>query len=186
MLPLAGWREFKYRHREVYCAKQRHAHPAPSLLLKSYHRTRDVPIGALLHVFAACRRLREINLSRVQLAADFMVESGLFRATGLVFVSDVAGSWTWTSRGLMAVGADEVVRWVCGLGELRVLRARGCVWLTTFRVGRLMEGAGRGLLKVDFRESGMQKDVRWAVKKSRGEVEKIVKEVLENTRDGAS
>jgi hypothetical protein len=179
--PLAGWREFKYRHHHG----ARKGHPAPSPFLQSYHRTRDIPIGALNHVFAACARLQKLNLSRLQLAADFLVASPA-TSKGLLFVSDVPKSWTWTSSELVAVGADEVVRWVCGLGELGALKARGCVWLTTVRVGRLMENAGEALLKVDFRESGMQKDARWAVRGSRGEVERIVKEVLENTRESAS
>jgi hypothetical protein len=186
LLPLAGWREFKYRSHEMYAPRSWHGHVPPSPFLKSYHRTRDVPIGALSHVFAACSKLKKLNLSRLQLAADFLVASRSFKATsstGLLFVSDVPKSWTWTSNELVAVGADEVVRLVCQLRELGTLKARGCVWLSTVRVERLMGGAGEALERVDFRESGMQKDVRWAARGSRGEVERIVREVIENTKE---
>ncbi|KAE8444693.1 hypothetical protein EG329_014350 [Mollisiaceae sp. DMI_Dod_QoI] len=48
------------------------SHPPPSPLLESFHRKRDIPVGAFCHVLAACRRLR-VNLSHVQLAIDFLV-----------------------------------------------------------------------------------------------------------------
>ena len=49
-----------------------------------------------------------------------------------------------------------------------------------------MKEAGEGLVLVDLRESGMQKDVRWAVEGSRINVEQTVRELLRNTRDVAS
>ncbi|KAF4627929.1 hypothetical protein G7Y89_g10221 [Cudoniella acicularis] len=168
----AGWREFKYRHHDMYFVRsftpgqKSSSHPPASPFLKSYHRTRDVPIGGLCHVLSSCLKLRKLNLSRVQLAADFLVRSPLFKSDtteGLLFVSDVPKSWTWASSDLTPVYADEVVRWVLMRGE---------------RMRR-----DRGLSRVDFRESGMTKDIRWAVKGTRDEVEKIVKEVVENTKE---
>ncbi|KAF8855567.1 hypothetical protein BDZ45DRAFT_500467 [Acephala macrosclerotiorum] len=44
--------------------------PPPSSLLKRYDLQRDIPISALCHVFTACRGLKKINLSRVQLGHD--------------------------------------------------------------------------------------------------------------------
>jgi hypothetical protein len=68
ILPLAGWREFKYRHHEDHYIRDlmtmgarnggAFSHPAPSPYLKSFHRTRDIPIGGLCHVLAACKRIR--------------------------------------------------------------------------------------------------------------------------------
>jgi len=61
------------------------------------------------------------------------------------------------------------------------VKARHCVWLTTVRVEKLMKEAQGGLRKVDFRDSGMQKGIRWAVRGSREEVESIVGLVVEDT-----
>lgn len=67
-LPMAGWREFKYREHEDCYAKEMmtvrrrggsvSSHPAPSPYLKSFAHTRDIPIGGLCHVLAACKRIR--------------------------------------------------------------------------------------------------------------------------------
>lgn len=103
-------------------------------------------------------------------------------------MSDVPQSWTWANNDLKAFYADDIVRVIVKLNQLEVLKARACTWLTTLRVEKLLVGASRprghegegGLRKVDFRESGMQRGVRWAVKGKREEVERIVREVVEN------
>lgn len=173
-------------------------------------------------MLAACTRLQRLNLSRLQLASDFIVISPYhpssllpshdndiwgtpFPASNLTFVSDVPKSWTWQSSELVAVYADEIIAWLERLGDLESLKARGCVWLTTDRLLKLfgeVPGGNRdesgakgdgtamreerrkpGLKRVDFRESGMQKDVRWAIKGDAGLVARIVREVLENTKE---
>src|SRR6187402_3243269 len=95
--PLAGWREFKYRHHDMfYVHRMSHeastaqkgyslrglgsgkpqppkpikvletrphggsSHPPPSPMLRSFHRTRDVPIGGICHVLSACSKLRYV------------------------------------------------------------------------------------------------------------------------------
>jgi hypothetical protein len=68
LLPSAGWREFKYRdyeegHRKYMMMVRRidgsvSSHPAPSPYLQSFALTRDIPIGGLCHVLAACKRIR--------------------------------------------------------------------------------------------------------------------------------
>lgn len=129
------------------------------------------------------------------MAGDFLVLSKLFpptASTNLIFVSDVPKSWTWANDDLKPFYADDIVRVIVKLNELEVLKARACTWLTTLRVEKLMVEASRGeewqegeggLRKVDFRESGMQKDVRWAVEGTREDVERIVKEVVENREE---
>ncbi|CAG8952323.1 hypothetical protein HYFRA_00001068 [Hymenoscyphus fraxineus] len=141
LLPLAGWREFKYRHQDTPWQRstpflqtshfgKTSTHPPPSPFLKSYHRTRDIPIGALCHVLTACTSLKALNLSRLQLAGDFLVLSPLFPPTAttkMVFVSDVPKSWTWASDDLKPVYADDIIRAIVGLSELEVLKARACI-----------------------------------------------------------
>ena len=67
VVPTAGWREFKYRalkdcHVKDFLTVQKRedrrvsSHPAPSL--RGYSHTRDVSIGGLVHVLAACKKLR--------------------------------------------------------------------------------------------------------------------------------
>lgn len=66
-LPMAGWREFKYRNDDECLIRERtlssgrpwgSTHAAPSPHLKSFNHTRDIPIGGLAHVLAACKNLR--------------------------------------------------------------------------------------------------------------------------------
>lgn len=90
----------------------------------------------------------------------------------------------------MPVYADDIIKCCIELQLLESVKFKECVWLSTVRVAKLLDEAPRpvpfsdgGLRKVDFRESGMNRDVRWAVRGSRGEVERIVKEVVENTRE---
>jgi hypothetical protein len=204
--PQAGWREFKYREHDMYYVRDRisamrttttlssgvkvtritnSSHPAPSPFLKSFHRIRDLPIGGICHVLASCKKIKKVNLSRVQIASDFIVASPEHPATadsGLIYVSDVPKSWTWHSSELAPIYADEIVSWLTRLDGLEVVTAKSCLWLTTARVERFLRESGEKLGKVDFRESGMKKEVRWAVKGKRRAVERVAKEVLDNTK----
>ncbi|KAH6670092.1 hypothetical protein B0J14DRAFT_597850 [Halenospora varia] len=203
LVNLCGWREFKWRHHDMYWVRHIHTintkgqkyttHPPASPFLKSYHRTRDVPIGGLCHVLKSCTQLRRLNLSRLQLGADFAIKSSTFKPTtthGQIFVSDVPKSHTWESKDLMPVHTDDIIKCCIELQLLESIKFKECVWLSTIRVAKLLDEAPRavqfsdgGLRRVDFRESGMNREVRWAVRGSREDVEKIVKEVVENTRD---
>lgn len=67
-LPLAGWREFKYRdssgffiprektHGQEWPWKSNHAPPSPEM--NDFQYTRDVPLGGLARVLAACKNIR--------------------------------------------------------------------------------------------------------------------------------
>ena len=66
-VPMAGWREFKYRPIETYFIRGMPiigrlrgpaGHPPPSPTMKSFARTRDLPIGGLCHVLAVCKSIR--------------------------------------------------------------------------------------------------------------------------------
>ncbi|KAM3077478.1 hypothetical protein ACMFMG_006818 [Clarireedia jacksonii] len=88
LLPQAGWREFTYRDQympyiqdrdrmgssgAVRASHNASTHPAPIPQLKNFHRTRDLPAGAICHVLSACKNLRKINISRLQLTIDYYV-----------------------------------------------------------------------------------------------------------------
>jgi hypothetical protein len=104
LLPQAGWRDFTYRdHRKPYIPNQTGSevvttpnnsstHPPPSPRLKNFHKTRDLPAGAICRVIAACKNIRfanptvptsskaeanphlhsKINISRLQLTIDYL------------------------------------------------------------------------------------------------------------------
>ncbi|KAK6336318.1 hypothetical protein TWF696_001880 [Orbilia brochopaga] len=96
-LPVAGWRDWKYRSDPLHTIRRepdgfrmrkgglgvksggggkgmvRATHPLPSPFLTQYHTCRDVPMGGVLHIMVACSRLRKINLSNVVIADDYAV-----------------------------------------------------------------------------------------------------------------
>lgn len=81
-MPMAGWREWKMRADPLYNltdqapepswrrsispppytlhdpAKYKSTHPRPHRFLKQWAHCRDVPIGGLLHVFRACKKIK--------------------------------------------------------------------------------------------------------------------------------
>lgn len=83
-LPLAGWREWKYRSEPLYSiqreiqspgckiqpgegrqldeleTKSNPNHPKPNPFLKQWSTCRDVPTGALIHVLKACQRIKSV------------------------------------------------------------------------------------------------------------------------------
>ena len=108
--PLAGWREWKFRSDPLHTIHRddvvpfksgkgvvKTIHPPPSPFLQRYSYIRDIPIGAVIHLLAACPFLRycypylpkdkpswipksnilllfrEIDLANVALAADYAV-----------------------------------------------------------------------------------------------------------------
>lgn len=48
-------------------------HPVQSFLLRQFAGSRDVPLGALLHLFKVCRNLLIVDLSRLPLATDYFI-----------------------------------------------------------------------------------------------------------------
>ncbi|KUJ11155.1 uncharacterized protein LY89DRAFT_238592 [Mollisia scopiformis] len=93
--PGAGWREFSYRHKDMYpvtppgfwpwkkqkplvthetlrtlgTQRTKSSHPPLSPLLGPSSR-RNVPIGTMCHVLAACRRLKKVDLSELAIVSD--------------------------------------------------------------------------------------------------------------------
>ncbi|KAK9382121.1 uncharacterized protein V2V93DRAFT_321992 [Kockiozyma suomiensis] len=143
-------------------------HPLQSPLLKQYSLSRDLPIGAILHVLRACPKLQTIDLSNLPLAADYYVTSRKYKPTAftnLLFVSDVPKSYTWRADETVQVSAPrELVSALLELRELRELRMRGLVWVNKEIVKRLLEHErlSETLNFVDFEECGMSRGRPWA------------------------
>ncbi|KAL3418643.1 hypothetical protein PVAG01_10359 [Phlyctema vagabunda] len=192
--PQAGWREFKYRHHDRYYPHgemmaamaatslgpklPNSSHPTPSPIMKRYRRVRDLPIGGLCHVLAACKNLKKVDLSRLPVAGDFIVQHESHPATtftGLIFVSDVPKAFTWQANELLPMTYDEIIDGLMNLQHLEILNARSFLWLSAPKVRSLV--FNRSLKEVDFRDSGMEKGSRWAIKGSKADLQKILREM---------
>ncbi|CUS12518.1 unnamed protein product [Tuber aestivum] len=199
-VPLAGWREWKFRSSQLYTIRrddlrdrkksgQRDSrltmlktstHPLPSPLLNEYSTSRDVPVGGVVHILRACPYLRELNLSNVQLAPDYSVRwtnTSTYRPvafTGLLFVSDVPKSFTWKEEDTEPLHASvDLVEAILSLKCLERLGIKGGLWVTRDVARRLVEGPEK-LEKVDFRECGMHKDICWAVEGRKDKVREAI------------
>lgn len=205
-VPLAGWREWKYRdsplhtiHRDDLSRKatmvtheprsarpstpsvtNSNLHPLPSPFLKQYSLSRDVPIGALIHLLTACTYIRKLNFSSVPLAADYSVlrtNTSSYTPvafTGLLFVSDVPKSFTWKEGDTKPLhAATDLVDAIVKLKCLTTLKIKGGLWVTRDAATTLVEECVK-LQKVDFRECGMYKGNRWAVKGERAKVREVL------------
>lgn len=207
-VPLAGWREWKYRDSPLHTirrddqlkktTKTMHSpslvrlkivkpavpnasmHPLPSPFLQQYSLSRDVPIGALIHLLTACQFLRKLNFSGVPLAADYSVlrtNTSSYTPvsfTGLLFVSDVPKSFTWKEGDTKPLHVTtDLVDAIIKLKYITQLKIKGGLWVTRDAATRLVEECKK-LERVDFRECGMYKGNRWAVKGQRDEVRGVL------------
>lgn len=93
--------------------------------------------------------------------------------TGHIFVSDVPKAWTWEPQQLRHVFGSDIIDAMKTLQHLEKLRVRAGVWLTTALVAGLLEASPQ-LQKVDFRESGMRRNMEWAVRGGKADVEMII------------
>ncbi|KAF3919615.1 hypothetical protein ABW20_dc0104043 [Dactylellina cionopaga] len=199
-LPLAGWRDWKYRNDPLHTIRREDnfklrkggkvapppvppqgVHPLPSPFLSQYHTCRDVPFGAVLHIVVACQRLRKINLSDILIAADYAVVPMKYSSyrptafTNLLFVSDVPKAYTWRSEETKAINAAvDIVNAVMKLRYLESFEAKHGVWLTSSIATKLVQGCPK--VAWDFRECGGYKGEKWAVKGSSKEIYALLRE----------
>ncbi|PWW79198.1 hypothetical protein C7212DRAFT_272663 [Tuber magnatum] len=204
-VPLAGWREWKFRSSRLYTTHrddlqdrkksgQREnrlatlkssTHPLPSPLLNKYSTSRDVPVGGIVHILRACPHLRELNLSNVPLAPDYSVRwtiTSTYRpvaSTGLLFVSDVPKSFTWKEGDTRPLHASvDLAEAILSLKCLKRLKIKGGLWVTRDVARRIVERSEK-LEKVDFRECGMYKDICWAVEGQRDKIKEVIEKELQ-------
>ncbi|KAK9478089.1 hypothetical protein V1514DRAFT_332190 [Lipomyces japonicus] len=146
-------------------------HPLQSPLLKQYALSRDIPIGAVIHVVRACPHLQHINLSYLPLAADYLVTSKKYVPTAfssLLFVSDVPKSYTWHEDETTQVYSHrELVAALLELTELRSLKLRNLVWINKDVVSRIVNMPTLPLSYIDCRGCGMTRSNPWAIEGDR-------------------
>lgn len=205
-VPLAGWREWKFRSSPLYTVhrddlgkrdksgsreigpivKRTGSHPLPLPFLKQYSTSRDIPIGGILHILRACPHIQKLNLSNVLLAPDYSVlrtKTSTYKSvafTGLLFVSDVPKSFTWEVNDTRPLHASiDLVEAVLSLKCLGILKIKGGLWITR-DIARRIVGECEKLEMVDFRECGMHKDHRWAIEGQKDKVKAIIQEELDS------
>jgi hypothetical protein len=157
------------------------SHPTQSMLVRQYANSKDIPVGALLHILACCKNIIIVDLSNVQLADDYYVtETKLYPATansGMIFVSDVARLHFWPDEHIRTATAEAVMESVAALRMLRTVNIKNVTWLTKSQVARMVESLasieGEGV-ECDFSGSGLARGLEWAVK---GNVDELRKRV---------
>jgi len=102
----------------------------------------------------------------------------------ITFVSNMQEYWTWQASELEPIYADILIGLVCQLRELEILEARHAEWLNISRARQVLGEAQReetgikGLRTVDFANSGLQKDLGWAIEGSGENVERTTNEMV--------
>lgn len=192
-VPEAGWREWKFRNHDLYRANSKlstparkpsrrrmahRSHPQPNPFLDPWALSRDIPLGALCHAIQSCEYLTTINISRVQLAEDFLVVDANYPPsawTDAIYVSDVPKSWTWKSEELRPIYNTYIIDQLRKLQHLETVIAHNSVFLSTLMIQELVDFAHQSLKWVDFEHSGMAREKPWAIKGKREEVVEIIR-----------
>ncbi len=200
--PLAGWREWKYRSEPLYSIQKEDtvtsassspqrapsmspepgapfyaSHPRSNTFLKQWSMCRDVPMGAIIHVLEACKRLKMIDLSYLSIAADYRIDSAAYPPTAftsLIFVSDVPKSWTWAPNETKPLSGADIVDSMTRQPLLENVRIKKGLWLSTELITRIVNDCPR-LQRLSLRGSGMRQDTCWAIKGSKDEVAAILR-----------
>lgn len=125
---------------------------------------------------------RTINISSIQLAEDFLVVDHNYPPsawTNTIYVSDVPKSWTWKSEELRPIYNIYIIDQLRKLKHLETVIANNSIFLSTLMIQELVDHSHESLRYVDFAKSGMEREKPWAIKGSRDEVVKIIREMEE-------
>jgi hypothetical protein len=93
-------------------------------------------------------------------------------------------TWTWQASELEPIYADTLIGLICQVREFEFLEARHAQWLNISRARQVLGEAQReetgikGLRTVDFVNSGLQKDLGWAIEGSGENVERTANEMV--------
>lgn len=125
-----------------------------------------------------------INISRIQLAEDFLIVDDNYPPsawTNTIYVSDLPKSWSWNSQELRPMYNIHIIDQLRQLKHLETVIANNGVFLSTLMIQELVDGAHPSLKYVDFEHSGMARAKPWAIKGTREEVVKIIREMERDT-----
>ena len=156
MWRLAGWMEWKYRNCPTFAARAPEGsaaasernyhtkHPLSNQVLDSSKPYRSPPMGAILHVLAACKNLRSVkssipwkdqllianrsvSIQFMGLSQDYAIVTPAYPKTAftsLAFTSDVGRSWTSESQDIEPVAVNMMIQSLVDLPQLRRLCIR--------------------------------------------------------------
>lgn len=156
------------------------SHPQPNPFLEAWALSRDIPLGALCHALKACQFLQKVDISRVQLAEDFEIVDKDYPPstwTGSIYVSDVPKSWTWKSEGLKPIYNIYIIDQLVRLQHLETVVANNSIFLSTLMIQELVDLGGERLKYVDFKDSGLEREKPWAIRGTREEVKRVIREM---------
>ncbi|ODQ63671.1 hypothetical protein NADFUDRAFT_84294 [Nadsonia fulvescens var. elongata DSM 6958] len=162
-------------------------HPVQSVLLAKYANSRDIPVGYILHVLKCCKNLNVVDLSYLTLAEDYVIDrtalasattsKALISSDRRVFLSDThhANVESWPSSAVSRVGIWEIIHQLADLEQVQELTLQHCLWLTKSLIYRFFQNSKSVNMKnnneisekhlewVDLGDSGMMKNLDWAV-----------------------
>jgi hypothetical protein len=121
-----------------------------------------------------------VNISRVQLAVDYVVRDSRYPPTtwtSQIYVSDVPKSWTWKAEELQPIHNIYIVDQLRKLPYLETVIANNSVSLSTAMIQELVDGC-LSLKWVDFRNSGLERKP-WAVRGRMADVVAIIRKMEE-------
>lgn len=147
------------------------AHPMQSFLLRQYATSKDIPIGALLHIFYCCKNLMIVDLSYLPLASDYFISSERYPPTafsGYIFVSDVAQLYAWSGSDITSATTEDIIQAIRSLKNLTTLNIKKATWLSKPLVIKLLEPSESNQISstvqmLDFKDSGLARDLDWAI-----------------------
>lgn len=159
--------QFIYTELPLERTRSPESHPTQSFLLRQYANSKDIPIGAVLHILSACQNLQIVDLSSLPLANDYFVNSYRYppsASSGLVYMSDVVQQYGWTEHEIKQVSTEDIIEAICSLRYLTELHLKSTTWLSTTLVAKLLECSASSSVKMlDFRDSGLVRDLDWAI-----------------------
>lgn len=159
--------QFIYTELPLERSRSPESHPTQSFLLRQYANSKDIPIGAVLHVLSACHNLQVVDLSSLPLANDYFVNSYRYppsASSGLVYMSDVVQQYGWAEHEIKQVTTEDIIEAICSLRYLTELHLKSTTWLSTPLVAKLLDCSSSSSVKIlDFRDSGLVRDLDWAI-----------------------
>lgn len=96
----------------------------------------------------------------------------------MIYVSDIPKAWTWKAIELRTISNIYIIDQLRKLPQLHTVIASNLSSVSTVMVQELVEYSP-SLKWVDFRDSGMRRDLPWAIEGSRDELRKILKDMNE-------
>ncbi|KAL2037689.1 hypothetical protein N7G274_009634 [Stereocaulon virgatum] len=135
----------------------------------------SVPVGAIIHVIAACQNIRRLDLQCDYLEDDLLIKSAAHpptAASGLIFVSDGPRSFLSPRADTKLINTHEIVEQLTKLAYLEDLTIKTLQWLPISSIKKILSkcpglkkidlsGVDTGLVKTNNSWSSLKDKKRW-------------------------